>query len=410
MPKRKIALVMQDLLHADGIGFTGGDRYARDLARLCREIGVEPVIFQKAYPVPTAEKQVLLDRHKWITENLSGAGEESAKLAAEASALESRLSRMPDKPKYFEAEYEGTHVFALPSEKPFRLNLDSAQNMQEYKAHVYFTMGLAYPRVLPRSVAISHGIWFDHPEMPPQVTDEQFHRMLETTIGALDCVVSVDTNTINHFGALFYGRYHHKFRHIPNYADLDHFKPREKPKTGNTVVLYPRRLEVLRGYIEMRRIAEELLPKYKHAEFHFCGRAHSSNIEESLQVKAADTDRLHWYAKPFDEMPAVYRGADFAVIPTMGCEGTSFSAIEAQACGIPLVSTYVGGLSELVIDGYNGLKVAPRYEDIRDAVDWMIRHPADRERMGKNARAVAEQFSLAKWKKAWGEVIHDLVR
>lgn len=373
MSKSKIALIMQECLYpGDSMVYTGGDRYARDLTRLCKDMGLEPVIFQKAFPKKDNPREL----------------------------------------EFFESTFEGAKVIGLPSHNPGRLNIDCAQNTQEFRAFVYFTVMLAYPRIHRRSIALSHGLWFDHVEQSPgdPLEYQRFIRVLESIVAGLDRIVSVDTNTINFFGGLFQGRFHHKFTHIPNYVDLAHYAPPEKPKTGNTVVLYPRRLEVLRGYTEMQRIAEELIPKIKGVEFHFCGKAHTPSIQDGMKQWTASKERVQWYWHSFDEMPAVYQAADFAVIPTIGCEGTSLSALEAMACGLPLVSTYVGGLSELVIDGFNGLKVAPVYEDIRDAVEWMIRHPADRERMGRNARTTAEQFGMDKWKRRWSAVIRDLVR
>ena len=122
------------------------------------------------------------------------------------------------------------------------------------------------------------------------------------------------------------------------------------------------------------------------------------------------TPRTQWYWKKFDEMPTVYQNADIAVIPTIGCEGTSYSCLEAMASGLPVVSTYVGGLSELVTDGYNGFKVAPNLDEIREAVEYLLKRPAERERMGQNARRIAEQFSKDKWKKKWADVLTALVR
>ena len=89
---------------------------------------------------------------------------------------------------------------------------------------------------------------------------------------------------------------------------------------------------------------------------------------------------------------------------------TVHNCLEAQACGLPVVSTYIGGLSEMVIDGFNGIKVAPTLDELKSAVDYLIRNPDERTRMGKNARLVAEKFNIEKWQRRWTDVLKDLTR
>jgi glycosyltransferase involved in cell wall biosynthesis len=358
-------MVMDGLLTpgADFV-YSGGDRYTRDLAFLLRDMGVETVIFQRAE-------------------------------------------------KAFSETWEGVKVFGLPSgKKAGQLNVNVMTNTQDYHAHIYFHMLLAYPSAARRSVSISHGIWFDHIQNPPCSDDtwREWRMNLESAISGVNKIVSVDTNTINFFGALFAGRFHQKFTHIPNAVDVDIYTPRTTKRKGNYRVLYPRRFDGLRGSKEMTCIADALHDTHKDWEWHLCGATHSDGVKEAVEKWASRSERYSYYRKSFDEMPQVYRDADIAVIPTMGAEGTSYSAIEALATGLPVVTTYVGGLSELVIDGHNGIKVAPFYDDLRDAVDYLIRNPRERERLGRNARSTAMQFSLNRWKASWAKVIEDLLR
>lgn len=358
---------MDGLLSPNGdFIYSGGDRYTRDLAHLIRDIGAEPVIFQRS-------------------------------------------------DEAFATTWEGVEVRGLPFPKKVaagQVNINVVQNTQEYHAHIFFHMMLAYPLAPRRSVSISHGIWFDHVQNPLCADDRwpEARRNLESAMAGVNRIVSVDTNTINFFGALFAGRFHHKFTHIPNAVDVNLYKPSEKKRKGNHRVLYPRRFDALRGSTEMTRIADALHDTHKDWDWHLCGATHSDGVKEAVEKWASRSERYSYYRKTFDEMPQVYRDSDIAVIPTMGTEGTSYSAIEALASGLPTVTTYVGGLSELVIDGHNGIKVAPFYDDLRDAVDYLIRNPKERIRMGYNARQTAQQFSLDRWKASWSKVIEDLLR
>jgi glycosyltransferase involved in cell wall biosynthesis len=56
-----------------------------------------------------------------------------------------------------------------------------------------------------------------------------------------------------------------------------------------------------------------------------------------------------------EEMPKVYQQADIAVVPTRASEGLSLSLLESLSCGLPVVTTPVGGLGDAVIPNYNAL-------------------------------------------------------
>lgn len=64
--------------------------------------------------------------------------------------------------------------------------------------------------------------------------------------------------------------------------------------------------------------------------------------------------------------------------------------LEAQASGLPVVVSDVGGPTELMLDGVTGLKIKGRnVEELREAMVILMDHPA-RRKMGEMARAFAE--------------------
>lgn len=96
---------------------------------------------------------------------------------------------------------------------------------------------------------------------------------------------------------------------------------------------------------------------------------------------------------PHPEIATAYRAADVVVVPSRS-ESFGLVAAEAQACGIPVVASAVGGLAHNVADGESGLLV-PGWDpaDYAAALGRVLTEPGLAERLGRGAVANAEQFS-----------------
>ncbi|CCH35335.1 Glycosyltransferase, family 4 [Saccharothrix espanaensis DSM 44229] len=94
-----------------------------------------------------------------------------------------------------------------------------------------------------------------------------------------------------------------------------------------------------------------------------------------------------------EHLARVYRAADVVAVPSHN-ESFGLVALEAQACGTPVVAAAVGGLPVAVRDGVSGVLV-----DGHDPVAWaralesVVLHPAHREELAVNAVGHARRFS-----------------
>jgi glycosyltransferase involved in cell wall biosynthesis len=108
---------------------------------------------------------------------------------------------------------------------------------------------------------------------------------------------------------------------------------------------------------------------------------------------------------PFDDMRSMYARADVVVIPTLRHEGTALSCVEALYMGKPVITTFVGGLPNLVIPGCNGEVVSPTVEQLSTAIARLLDNEGLRRHYASKARAIAESFSVEHWKQAIWKVI-----
>lgn len=94
------------------------------------------------------------------------------------------------------------------------------------------------------------------------------------------------------------------------------------------------------------------------------------------------------------ELVALAQRCDLFALPTRG-DCFSFAGIEAQAVGMPVVISDVGGISEIITDGVNGYLVGRDDRDgFFDRLDHLVADAALRERMGRIGRERAvERFT-----------------
>ena len=91
-------------------------------------------------------------------------------------------------------------------------------------------------------------------------------------------------------------------------------------------------------------------------------------------------------------MNSFYKDADAIIIASYH-EGMSNVLLEAAATGRPVLATNINGCKEAVEDGKTGLLFEPRSgQALEEAIEAFVKmSAAEREQMGKNARAKMEQ-------------------
>jgi len=144
---------------------------------------------------------------------------------------------------------------------------------------------------------------------------------------------------------------------IPPGVDLERFQPGDRHAARNRLGLPEDRLVALYvGALSARKGADTFAEAIRRSP-RWLGVMVGRDALGPKRLKP-DARLLLTGTVPPDDVPAWMIAADVVVVPSRH-EPLGLAAIEALACGIPVVAAAVGGLVEVISDGANGLLVPP---------------------------------------------------
>jgi len=167
---------------------------------------------------------------------------------------------------------------------------------------------------------------------------------------------------------------------------------------GRRVLLFVGRIQPLKGAdVAVRALAELADPSAVLVIVGGPSGADGVGELRRLHDLVADLgleDRVRFVApQPHHGLPVFYRAADVCVVPSR-TESFGLVALEAAACGTPVVAADVGGLRTLIRHGETGFLVRSRSaSDMARAVENVLAFPAAAASMGEHAAAHASAFT-----------------
>ena len=190
---------------------------------------------------------------------------------------------------------------------------------------------------------------------------------------------------------------------IPCGIDTDLFRPRDRDECRRSldiepdrpVLLWVGRLEKLKGVdILIDAVAQledpEVLLLVVGGDEH--GEELRAELEEQARAAGLNGSVRFSGAVPHEELPAWYSAADVCVVPSY-YESFGLVAVEAMACGTPVVASRVGGLVSTVTDGVNGYLIPWRCpEPFAEKLEVLIRNPELRANFARAARDSVQRF------------------
>ena len=143
---------------------------------------------------------------------------------------------------------------------------------------------------------------------------------------------------------------------IPNGVDTQIFQPSAnmKREAKTTTLIVPRRLYEKNG-VEFFIRAMPLIAEAIDVRALIVGDGPEKSRLEELTLLLGMQSKIEFLGKrEHSEIPKLLNSADIAIFPSL-MEATSVAALEAMACGVPVVASDVGGLPELVDNDVGGL-------------------------------------------------------
>ena len=168
------------------------------------------------------------------------------------------------------------------------------------------------------------------------------------------------------------------------------------------------RLIEAKDYFSMFKAVKILKEKSFNVELHVAGDGHlKSKLREYIFDNGMeDTIKL----LGFKNAEQFFKKIDIFVISSIR-EGMPVALLEAMSCGLPVAATKVGGILELIYDGYNGLLSEPKQpEELSKNIETLINDPDLCIRFGENARnTIIEKYDIKKIAGRFGKLYLKLL-
>jgi len=191
-----------------------------------------------------------------------------------------------------------------------------------------------------------------------------------------------------------------KIRVIHNGVDTRKFQPatdkrKAKQELGfnpdDIAVLSVGRLYARKGLFTLIESMPAVVRSFPRAKFIISGKGQSNEMKKLVahaQKLGVNGNIVFTGYYPDRKLPRLYQAADVFAFSTF-YENLPFAVLEALSTGLPVVTTRVGGIPEMIESGKNGFLVQPfNSRELSDRILYLLEHPAAASEMALLARKV----------------------
>jgi D-inositol-3-phosphate glycosyltransferase len=268
--------------------------------------------------------------------------------------------------------------------------------------HMFHTLGVMKNRVA---------------QTPDQVEGEYRIKGEREVLNQADCIIVA--TSAEHTQLLWLYRVDvSKTTIIPPGVDLGRFYPipldEAKEYVGvppcGRMLLFVGRIEPLKGLDVLIEAIAIMRTKVNWKEDPFCLAIIGGEPEESAEQMNIEFDRIKSLTERYglsdlvtflgkrnqDSLPYYYSAAEAVVVPSQ-YESFGMVALEAMACGTPVVASQIGGLAYLVQDGVTGFTVPVDDPiELANRLLSLMQDPVLRAKLAENAVLVAQDYAWDK--------------
>ena len=133
--------------------------------------------------------------------------------------------------------------------------------------------------------------------------------------------------------------------------------------------------------------------KYKNIKLHIVGQGHDAGKFKKI---AASNNRIKFYGfVSDDELVQLYQKVNILVVPSIWYDNSPLVIYESFKHGTPVIGSRIGGIPELVEDGYNGvLFETGNVNELKNKLEYLIENPSELKRLGKGAFESVKKYDM----------------
>ena len=186
-------------------------------------------------------------------------------------------------------------------------------------------------------------------------------------------------------------------RVVPNFVNLQEYRPSEPGCRGSVAPEGHKVITHVSNFREVKRVKDVVrvfarIRRAMPATLVMIGDGPERVDAENEARDLAVTDEVRFLGR-LDSVASLLQASDLFILPSQ-TESFGLAALEAMACGAPVVASRAGGLPEVIDDGINGiLEPVGSVEAMGRRAVELLRDPERHAAMRAAAVAKAEQFS-----------------
>lgn len=224
--------------------------------------------------------------------------------------------------------------------------------------------------------------------------------------------------------AWLYGALADKISIVPPGVDLERFQPLDKVESRRFVgippedklILFVGRIQPLKGIDVLMKALALIKQQEPQLLQNVCVSIIGGTPQPDVEIEQAEFERLDTLraelgigdlitflgAKDQDKLVHYYSAAEIVVMPSH-YESFGMVALEAMACGTPIIASDVGGLSFSIEDGFNGYLVPGKDpQALAEKIRVLLKYSVLREQFSEQARTWVTRYS---WVDIAGELL-----